>query len=132
MGNSFMTYHIMKLLKWREKEKKLHQIFERNYNKCRGAYEKNTYLNVNKDIEQSQKRMLPEIRYMEKGTPDAKPVPSTSHVAIGFRSDWPCNQGKSHQTFHKSSIYDMKITHPGTKLGIHVYGYKQFIYLYIH
>lgn len=40
--------------------------------------------------------MLPERRYMETGTPVVKPVPSTSHVAIGFRSDWPCNQGKSH------------------------------------
>jgi len=31
---------------------------------------------------------------MEKGIPVAKPVPSTSHVAIGFRSDWPYDQGK--------------------------------------
>jgi hypothetical protein len=40
--------------------------------------------------------MLPERRYIETGTPVVMPVPSTSHVAIGFRSDWPCNQGKSH------------------------------------
>lgn len=37
----------------------------------------------------SHKIMLPEIRYMEEGTPVVKPVPSISHLAIGFKSDWP-------------------------------------------
>ena len=48
--------------------------------------------------------MLPERRYMQKGTPVVEPVPSTSHVAIGFRSDWACSQGKSHEAFDISSI----------------------------